>query len=101
VWLAGCRTVADDPSSRAAELLEQSSQGKGDLVLACLPKDAEVAVDGVPRGLCSDFTHERRVQLGKGMHRVDVKREGYEPYQTFCEPSGTQATMAVSLRPLP
>jgi hypothetical protein len=35
------------------------------------------------------------------MHRVEVKKKGFWPYQTWIEPSGTRASLTVSLAPQP
>jgi hypothetical protein len=86
-------------AGRAEAVLEKPWERRGDLVLSCQPTDAEVDVDGVPRGLCSDFSGGRGLQLGAGMHHVEVKKAGFQPYETYCEPSGTQEAVAVSLQP--
>jgi hypothetical protein len=100
-WAAACRTASpqDTAAGRAEAVLEQPWERRGDLVLSCQPHDAEVDVDGVPRGLCSDFSQGRGIQLGRGMHHVEVRKAGFTPYETYCEPGGTQETVAVSLQP--
>jgi hypothetical protein len=100
LFLAACRTPAEGTAAgRAEAVLEKPWERRGDLVLSCQPGDAEVDVDGVPRGLCSDFGEGKGIQLGEGMHHVEVKKAGFTPYETYCEPSGTQAAVAVSLQP--
>lgn len=97
--LAGCahRTPAEE---RAQEVMEQASQAQVDLELHCAPEDAEVSVDEVPRGLCSDYhAPGAGLRLGPGMHQVAVRKDGYLPYVTYYEPSGARLSLSIQLRP--
>jgi hypothetical protein len=67
--------------------------------LRCDPADAEVAIDGVPRGTCADFGERRPLRLGAGMHRIDITKSGYLPYQTFFAPGGASLALTAALRP--
>lgn len=98
-WVA-CAGERNDAVAKAGAVMSQPWALKGDLVLACEPKDAEVVVDGVPWGACQDFGRERGMTLGGGVHRLAVKKEGFETYETYCEPSGTQERLTVTLRPM-
>jgi hypothetical protein len=76
------------------------SARRGELRLTCEPRDAEVLLDGVAQGTCLDFSGTPRgLVVGKGLHRVDVKKRGYLPYQTYYEPSGANASLAPTLQP--
>jgi len=99
--LAGCAsTPVQQTRARAAELVTEARVRPGDVELRCDPADAEVEVDGVPRGLCSDFTGERAgLELGKGLHRIAVKKSGYVPYVTSIDPSGVRAVLTIRLIP--
>jgi len=73
---------------------------RGELSLSCEPKDAEVFLDGVAQGTCLDFSGTPRgLAVGEGLHRVDVKKRGFLPYQTYYEPSGANASLAPTLQP--
>jgi hypothetical protein len=71
---------------------------KSELVLACSPADADVELDGVPQGTCEDFKGEPRgLALGKGVRRVQVKKQGYLPWDTVVETDGTRVMLNVTL----
>ncbi|MHB8878921.1 MAG: PEGA domain-containing protein [Myxococcaceae bacterium] len=81
--------------------LAGAGKGAGDLRLTCEPRDAEVYLDGVAQGTCLDFSGAPRgLAVGAGLHRVDVKKRGYSPYQTYYQPSGATASLAPTLVPL-
>jgi hypothetical protein len=52
----------------------------GGLVFDVNPPDAEVVLDGVVQGKASDFTQERYLKLESGMHRLELRKPGYETY---------------------
>lgn len=84
--------------TRSATLPPARSTMKSELVLACSPADAEVELDGVPQGTCEDFRGEPRgLGLGKGMRRVQVKKQGYLPWNTVIETDGTRVMLTVAL----
>lgn len=100
VLLAACATTEPDSVRVAGEGLARLKQGQaGDLWLQCEPSDAEVAVDGVPQGVCEDFSgHPKGLALGEGMHRIIVSKGGHWPYETWLQPSGARATLNVKLQ---
>ena len=68
------------------------------LAVRVQPAGASILVDG-ERWEGSDTSGERLlVQLAEGRHRVEVQRDGYQPYATDVEVrSGETATLNVSL----
>ena len=71
---------------------------KSELVLSCIPSDADVELDGVPQGTSEDFRGEPRgLSMGKGVRRVQVKKQGYLPWDTVVETDGTRVVMNVTL----
>ncbi|MHB8417385.1 MAG: carboxypeptidase-like regulatory domain-containing protein [Myxococcales bacterium] len=102
--LGGCaqgaaapRVASDDPVE--AKLLNARS---GNTLVRCRPADAALFVDGVERGLASDFDGTGRLlSLSPGAHRVAFRHRGYEPLEvdTAASPGGRQ-TLDVSLVPL-
>jgi hypothetical protein len=81
-------------------MVESPRRTAGDLWLRCEPTDAEVLVDGVPQGHCEDFDGQTRgLVVGEGMHRVEVKKEGFWPYVSYYAPSGARAALSVRLQP--
>lgn len=97
--LGGCahRTPAE---VRAQEVLSQAKVAEVDLRIDCTPLDAEVSVDRVPRGLCSDYQDAGTgLRLGKGMHQVAVRKAGFHPYVTYVEPSGARLSLTARLVP--
>lgn len=110
-WLAlvglviGCASgpeQVDSPAAdRARELMRAQRSRNGNLLLRCEPEDAEVHLDGVIQGVCTDFGGKPSgLQVGLGLHRIDVKKDGYWPYTTYFEPSNARAGLTIKLRPM-
>ncbi len=73
---------------------------KSDLILSCDPSDADVVLDGVPCGTCLDFSGApNALRLSEGMHKVEVKKPGFWPYETYVDSAGTRAALTVKLLP--
>lgn len=105
-WLAAVVAVGcsgrQQPESvtRAGELLSGAQATSGNLALLCKPEDAEVYLDGVLQGLCSDFTGSpRSLRVGEGLHQIEVKKQGFWPYTTYYEANGARAKLTIQLRP--
>ncbi|WP_223632483.1 PEGA domain-containing protein [Corallococcus sp. EGB] len=100
----GCAGKQEQPATvaRAEQLMASNASKRGDLVLRCEPSDAQVLLDGVEQGTCTDFAGvSRSLRLGdSGFHQVEVKKRGFYPYTTYYEPSGARVTLNVKLRPL-
>lgn len=104
LWLAaGVSLSACAPKSPAVVLDEAKLPPirittRSELVLLCVPADAEVVLDGVPQGTCEDFRGEPKgLTLQKGARRVQVKKPGYLPWDTIVETDGTRVMMNVTL----
>jgi hypothetical protein len=52
----------------------------GGLVFTVNPPDAEVVLDGVSQGKASDFPEDRYLKVESGMHRLELRKTGYETY---------------------
>ena len=102
--MASCAAKQEQPATvaRAEQLMSSNAAKRGDLVLRCEPSDAQVLLDGVEQGTCSDFAGvSRSLRLGdSGFHHVEVKKRGFYPYTTYYQPSGARVTLKVKLRPL-
>ena len=98
VMLSGC-TAASGPMLVPPLSLPDGRTGRrGEVVLRCVPSDAEVALDGVPQGTCSDFDGSSRgLKVNGGQHRVAVKKQGYAPWESWLDASQTQVTLSVNL----
>ncbi|MFL5353196.1 PEGA domain-containing protein [Archangium sp.] len=101
----GCATgpeQVDSPAAeRAREVLRSRRSRDGNLLLRCEPSDAEVYLDGVMQGVCTDFGGgPNGLQVGSGLHRIDVKKDGFWPYTTYYEPSSARAGLTIRLRPV-
>lgn len=99
--LAACAAPSEQAAmfARAGEGLLGAERRSGDLKLACDPLDAEVWLDGVPIGSCTEFSGRRGLSLGQRMRKVEVRKEGYRSFETFVEPDGTRAALTVTLAP--
>ncbi len=53
---------------------------RGVVQLAVSPPDAELFVDGKPAGKVTD-----RIRLAAGKHRLEIRRQGYVPFETTVE----------------
>ena len=74
-------TRAPYPPARPGGPAESRAQGFGQLALRVQPGDAEILIDGEPwQGAATD---ERLVvELGAGLHRLEVRKDGYRNYFT-------------------
>jgi hypothetical protein len=100
--VAGCSGRQQPESvTRAGELMASAKSTSGDLALRCEPADAEVYLDGVQQGLCSDFTGSPKSLrvVGEGLHHIEVKKQGFWPYTTYYEANGARARLTIQLRP--
>ena len=103
VWgcaASGPEQVRSPAADRAREALRASRSRSGNLRLRCEPVDADVYLDGVVQGVCTDFSGEPRgLQVGEGLHHIEVKKDGYFPYTTYYEPNNTSLGLTIRLRP--
>jgi hypothetical protein len=104
-WLgcaSGPEQVESPAAERARELLRAVRSRHGNLLLKCEPSDSEVYLDGVIQGVCTDFGGgPKGLQVaGSGLHRIDVKKDGYWPYTTYYEPGSARAGLTIRLKPM-
>ena len=100
--LAGCASSEPAAMRLASEgMAGHSSRVWGsELTLGCDPADADVWLDGVPHGTCLDFSGTPKgLTLSDGMHKVEVKKAGFWPYETYVDAGGTRAALTVKLLP--
>lgn len=84
------------PIEQAERAMRNARVQKGQLELLCEPKDAEISIDGVPQGTCADYAGTG-LRVGQGLKRIEVKKPGYWPYQTYYEAGGARAVLTVTL----
>ncbi len=71
-----------------------------EVLLTCDPTDADVFLDGVPQGTCLDFSGSPRgLTLPEGMHKIEVKKAGFWPYETYVDSGGTRTALTARLTP--
>ncbi len=105
VALLGCSTTANPvrlPELPAVPQVRAPARvsGAGELVLKCTPADAEVALDGVSQGVCSDFGGEPHgLKVGRAPRHVVVKKSGFTPWETWLAADETRVVMTVTLTP--
>jgi hypothetical protein len=98
---SGPEQVDSPAAERARELMRTRKARHGNLLLRCEPSNAEVYLDGVVQGACTDFGGgPNGLQVGLGLHRIDVKKDGYWPHTTYYEPSSARAGLTIRLRPV-
>ncbi|HEX5745782.1 MAG TPA: PEGA domain-containing protein [Archangium sp.] len=96
---SGPGQVESPAADQARELMRAMRSRNGNLLLRCEPEDAEVYLDGVLQGVCTDFGGKPSgLRVGLGLHRIDVKKDGYWPYTTYFEPSNARAGLTITLK---
>jgi hypothetical protein len=70
----------------------------GHVVLHCDPADAEVTLDGIPMGLCSDYASgERGLPVGTGTHRLRFRKPGHRSLELDVAPDVALAVVHARL----
>jgi hypothetical protein len=73
----------------------------GRVVLLCEPADAEVTVDGVPVGICSDYaSSDHGLPVGGGVHRLRFRKKGHISLELEVAPDAAQAVVHARLEPV-
>lgn len=67
-----------------------------ELWLSCGNPGAEVLLDGILQGLCSDFMG-KGIPLADGPHQLEVRQSGYLPYVATVEAGRARMTLNVDL----
>lgn len=71
----------------------------GKIIFRVQPQDARVSVDGDPVGLARDFSGRPVIlEVPAGVHQIELRRDGYEPYRTRVYLNDTLETIAVTMR---
>jgi formylglycine-generating enzyme required for sulfatase activity len=68
-------------AGRTTELSVALTPSLGQVQVTATPEDAELLVDGQPRGQANQL-----LELVAVPHRIEVRREGYEPFRTTVTP---------------
>lgn len=98
--VAGCAAPTPFATLKSGPLAAARTWNAGELVLRCTPRDAEVAVDGVAQGLCSDFDGEpAALKVGTRARRVEVKKLGFQTWESWLAADQTRVVMTVTLLP--
>ncbi|HSF19114.1 MAG TPA: PEGA domain-containing protein [Vicinamibacteria bacterium] len=81
------------PSGEIRTMTVELEARSGDVLIAADPPDAELFVDGEPRGAAS-----QTLRLVAVPHRITIRKEGYESYETTVTPRpGLSLTVEVAL----
>jgi hypothetical protein len=74
---------------------------EGTLRILCEPSDAKVFVDGVSMGEANRYDGKPGyIKLSSGTHKIEIKKEGYDPYIREVYASQSLQTIEVTLRRL-
>jgi len=99
--MAACANQQSEQAAmmaRAGDVVQAARPRHGDVIFVCQPADAEVWLDRVPQGTCLDFAGSPKgLSLTGKMRRIEVRKEGYLPYETYLEADGTRAALNVTL----
>ena len=96
---SGERTPVERALAEHASQLQGFSSTRQELRLECLPSDAEILVDGVLQGLCSDFAAQG-IGLDDAPHHVEVRRPGFSPFFTAVQAGRARTGLKIELRPV-
>jgi len=102
VFAAGC---ASDPGmveralAEHAEQFERAQQIAPALRLDCSEPDAEVLLDAVMQGHCSDFSTSG-LALDDEAHHVEVRKAGFRPFFTQVQAGRARTSLRVELAAL-
>lgn len=101
----GCRTPEPNPFDRLfdsnAGSLRDVKPVPGELHLSCDQADAEVLVDGVLQGSCSDFDGKvGALHLDDRGQLVEVRKSGFQTWQVRLSPGQTRTALQVQLAPM-
>lgn len=95
-------TPSSSPGADAMAEAVSPSVGMGAVRFQCDPMDAEVVVDGVTRGVASDYAPPAFIELSPGAHRIELRKAGFATFRTEVYVSEeVLETIPVSLHPLP
>jgi hypothetical protein len=99
MWACAARQEETGSLAQARKLMREAESQRGNVILKCALPEAEVVLDGVTQGLCGDFQGAPRgLQVGPGLHHIEVRLDGYWPYTTYLEPQGARTTLNVQLQ---
>ncbi len=79
------------------------SAPSGNTLVRCAPPDAELDVDGVPRGFASDYDGRKRLlALAPGRHQITLAHAGFAPVaiDVTVSADGGRQTLDAVLPPL-
>jgi len=77
LWLVACGLVAGCAAGPPPGAILAYDGQEGGLQLFVRPADADVYVDGDYMGKVSDFQGDKALWLPRGMHAMEVRRDGY------------------------
>jgi hypothetical protein len=101
--LVGCAQTPWQGSEAARKVRDnrvgpRSSQG--DVRINCDILDADVYVDGVIQGSAADFDGSHALlYIGEGLHRVEIRKAGYQTYEAGVEGGNAVVVLNVHLLP--
>jgi hypothetical protein len=92
----GCRKPAAKAPAAVAAAPEPAVDTRPKLTVDVEPADAEILVDDVPVGTGETVS---AVPLDPGLHRIVVRKAGYDTYRAEVEIEGEDETLRVQLDP--
>lgn len=72
----------------------------GQVQLDCSHPDAEVFLDGVQQGFCSDFAPPAGLVLRDGSYRLEVRKSGFVSYRAEIFAGRARTRLMVELAPM-
>lgn len=79
LWLGACLLAAGCATAPSKAILDYAGQDGG-LQLFIRPADADVYVDGEYMGKVRDFQGDNALWLPRGLHAMEVRRDGYHTF---------------------
>jgi len=74
---------------------------RGNLLLRCEPEDAEILLDGIPQGNCSDYAAKGlQTEASPYLRKIVVSKAGYWPYEAMVALDSSRVNLNVRLQPM-
>jgi hypothetical protein len=80
LWLGACLLVAGCATAPPPRAILDYAGQEGGVQLFVQPADADVYVDGEYMGKARDFQGDHALWLPRGLHAMEVRRDGYHTF---------------------
>ena len=97
--VAGCGPATQAPRPDPAVSTDAAAAPHGRIVFDCTPPEAQIVVDGTPRGTARELSRAGGLSLAFGLHRFEITCAGYHPFRIELNLGATPERLSVQLKP--